>query len=154
MAGEEGGQVAHRIVVGLPEIDRDAEHRNDMVLVGEVLEVAGDGRALRDERTELLRHDGRQEVDRCREDRGDDAVEREEGTEPGNAPPLSCVDRRIQHHRQDPCEDKGPQDASDGERQDQGQDAQDTKKDKGAEVSAPPQLIHPASLHHRGIIHC
>src|SRR6202022_3125606 len=133
-------QVANRIVVGLPQIDRNAEDGNDVVLVGEVLKVAGDRGALRDERGELLAHDGDEEEDSDRQDRGDDAVERDHGGQPGDATPLGRVDGRVQHHGDDPGQDEGSQNTSDSKGKDQGQYAQDTKDDQGAEVAAPPQL--------------
>ena len=125
-----------------------------MVLISEALEVAGDRWALRNERRELLAHDGGEKEYSRRQDRRDDAVECDERGQPGDAAPLGCVHHRVQHHGQDPGEDEGPQDAPDREGQDQGQDAQDTEEDQGAEIAAPPQLIDPASLDHRGIIHC
>jgi hypothetical protein len=154
VAREQGRQVADRVVVGLAQIDRDTEDGNDMVLVSEILEVAGDGGALGDERGELLADDGDQEEHDGREDGGNDCVERDEGSQPGDATPLGRIHRRVEQHGQDPGEDEGSQNASDGEGKDQGEDSQDAKEDQGAEVAAPPQLIHPATLHHRGIIPC
>ena len=138
VAGQQGRQVSDGIGVGLPQVDRDAQHRDHVLLVGQVLEVARDRRPLGHERVNLLADDRNQVEDARGQDPRKDAVEDQDRDRPGNAAALRRIHSRIHDQGQDGGEEEGAEDAPDRDRQDQRQHRQNAQEDQGAEVTASP----------------
>ena len=109
-----------------------------MLLVGQLLEVAGDRRSLCHQRVNLLPDDRDQVEDPRRQDPGQDAVEDQNRQHPGNAAAFGRIDRRVEDQRQDRSQNERAEDAPDGNGQNQRQRGQHAKEDQGAEIAASP----------------
>ena len=125
-----------------------------MLLVGQLLEIAGDRRSLSHQGVDLLADHRDQVEDTCRQQPRQDAVEDQDRQHPGNAAPFRRIDRRVEDQGQDRSQNERAEDAPDRNGKDQRQRGQHGKEDEGAEIPASPQLFDPATLNHRGIIAC
>ena len=151
LAGKQTGQIVHRVVVCLAQVDGNAEYRDHVFAIGQILEVAGDRGTLGDERGELLTDDRKKPEAESGHGCRNYGVKGQNGEGPRHAPALGRIYCRVQDQGEDGRNQERAENATDGEPQEDRPAGEDAKEDQRAEIAATPEFVDPAALNHQAL---